>query len=248
MTLHASICTESKLARVKGGREAGPCVLCIESFITFYDYWHQCNRSVVNVSVDGWLLECLWPTLVACVIMYRPLPVLGNLPSISSASSNCGVLKKWVCQSWKLLWRYYPLWSLTVNPPLLKQTTSPSLLLLMSLKIWWTWMSLCDDCYLICAISIKFYCYYSCILNSKCFRTTCVSDFIGEISIDWFVERIDFCFSTAVIMALCKDILRSDMQNNSFWYLVPLFPFLLILTSVNISNRTVSCWKLRIKR
>lgn len=38
MTFHASICTKSKLVRVKGGREAGPRVLCIETFITFYDY------------------------------------------------------------------------------------------------------------------------------------------------------------------------------------------------------------------
>lgn len=30
-TFPASICTKSKLVRVKGGREAGPCVLCTES-------------------------------------------------------------------------------------------------------------------------------------------------------------------------------------------------------------------------
>lgn len=89
-------------------------------------------------------------------------------------------------------------------------------------------MSLGNDFYLICAISIKFYCLFnSCILNSKRFRTTCICDFIDKISKSkyWLMDRrIDFCFLTAVIMALCKDILHSDMQNNSFWYLVPLFP------------------------
>lgn len=65
MTFHPSICAKSKPVRVKGGREAGPCVLCIESFITFYDSCHQCNRSVVIVVIDGWLLktECWWPNL-----------------------------------------------------------------------------------------------------------------------------------------------------------------------------------------
>lgn len=86
------------------------------------------------------------------IIMYRPLPVLGHLPSISSS-----------CFSWMCC---------------LEQ---PSQLVFLK--------------NLICAISIKFNClFYSCILNSKCFRTTCVSDFIGKISIDWLVDqRISVC-------------------------------------------------------